>query len=51
MVLLEDQLVCLDGNGDNTLFDGGLELADTVSWNVVVGGNLGGGTFLLGSLA
>jgi hypothetical protein len=51
VVLLEDHLVSLDGNGNNTLVDGGFELADAVSWDVVVGGDLGLGTFLKGWVA
>jgi len=33
LVLLEDSLVSLDGNGDNTLVDGSLQLGDAISWH------------------
>jgi len=34
MVELEDALVSLDGNGDDTSIDGGLKLRDAVSWDL-----------------
>lgn len=47
-VLLEDGSVGLDGDGDDGLGDGSLELSNAVAWHVGDGRDLGGGTLELG---
>jgi len=51
VVLLEDRFVSLNGDSDDTIVEGGLKLADAVSWHVLVSNNLGSGTLLLGGVA
>jgi len=50
-VLPEDGIVSLDGDSDDTLVEGSLELSNAVSADVVDTGDLGGGTLHLGSNA
>jgi len=50
-VLPEDGIVGLDGDGDDTLVEGSLELSNAVSLDVVDTGDQGGGTLHLGSNA